>query len=52
MGTIQFDVCVRYLKEDPWERVRLIRQEVTAHAVPLADPQQEHRQRSISCPTT
>ncbi|MBV8851337.1 MAG: pyruvate carboxylase subunit B [Methylobacteriaceae bacterium] len=23
MGTIQFDVCVRYLKEDPWERVRL-----------------------------
>lgn len=24
MGTIQFDVCVRYLKEDPWERVRLV----------------------------
>lgn len=24
-GTIQFDVCVRYLKEDPWERVRLMR---------------------------
>ncbi len=24
MGTIQFDVCVRYLREDPWERVRLI----------------------------
>ena len=23
-GTIQFDVCVRYLKEDPWERVRLV----------------------------
>jgi oxaloacetate decarboxylase (Na+ extruding) subunit alpha len=23
MGAIQFDVCVRYLKEDPWERVRL-----------------------------
>jgi oxaloacetate decarboxylase alpha subunit len=27
-GTIQFDVCVRYLKEDPWERVRLIRERV------------------------
>jgi oxaloacetate decarboxylase (Na+ extruding) subunit alpha len=28
-GTIQFDVCVRYLKEDPWERVRLMRERVT-----------------------
>lgn len=27
-GTIQFDVCVRYLKENPWERVRLMRQRV------------------------
>lgn len=27
-GTIQFDVCVRYLKEDPWERVRLMRERV------------------------
>lgn len=25
-GTIQFDVCVRYLKEDPWQRVRLMRE--------------------------
>ena len=24
-GTIQFDVCVRFLKENPWERVRLMR---------------------------
>jgi oxaloacetate decarboxylase alpha subunit len=24
MGTIQFDVCVRYLKENPWERVRRV----------------------------
>lgn len=24
MGAIQFDVAVRYLKEDPWERVRLV----------------------------
>lgn len=26
MGTVQFDVAVRYLKEDPWERVRLVHQ--------------------------
>lgn len=24
MGTVQFDVAVRYLQEDPWERVRLV----------------------------
>lgn len=28
MGAIQFDVCVRYLKENPWERLRLMRQRV------------------------
>lgn len=28
-GAIQFDVCVRYLREDPWERVRLMRSRVT-----------------------
>jgi oxaloacetate decarboxylase alpha subunit len=25
MGTVQFDACVRYLREDPWERIRLVR---------------------------
>ena len=29
MSAIQFDVCVRYLKEDPWQRLRLMRQKVT-----------------------
>lgn len=24
MGTVQFDACLRYLREDPWERIRLI----------------------------
>ena len=24
MGAVQFEVCVRYLMEDPWERVRLV----------------------------
>ena len=29
MGLIHFDVCVRYLKEDPWERIRLVRERIT-----------------------
>ena len=29
MGMVQFDVCVRYLREDPWERIRLIRSLIT-----------------------
>lgn len=29
MGSIQFDVCVRYLKENPWERIRELRKRVT-----------------------
>jgi oxaloacetate decarboxylase alpha subunit len=28
MGTVQFDVCVRYLREDPWERIRLVRRRI------------------------
>lgn len=28
MGLVQFDAPVRYLKEDPWERIRLVRQRV------------------------
>ncbi|MCD6679426.1 MAG: pyruvate carboxylase subunit B [Burkholderiaceae bacterium] len=27
-GHVQFDVCIRYLKENPWERVRLMRERV------------------------
>ncbi len=29
MGMVQFDVCVRYLREDPWERIRLVRKRIT-----------------------
>lgn len=29
MGMVQFDVCVRYLREDPWERIRQVRQRIT-----------------------
>ncbi len=28
MGAVTFDVCVRYLRENPWERIRLMRQAV------------------------
>jgi oxaloacetate decarboxylase (Na+ extruding) subunit alpha len=28
IAAIQFDVCVRFLKEDPWQRLRLMRQRV------------------------
>jgi oxaloacetate decarboxylase alpha subunit len=24
MGTVQFDACLRYLRENPWERIRLL----------------------------
>jgi oxaloacetate decarboxylase alpha subunit len=24
MGVVQFDACLRYLREDPWERIRLL----------------------------
>ena len=27
-GTIQFDVCVRFLKENPWERIRRMREKL------------------------
>jgi oxaloacetate decarboxylase alpha subunit len=26
MGTVQFDACIRYLRENPWERIRLLAQ--------------------------
>ena len=29
IAAIQFDVCVRFLKENPWERVRLMRKRMT-----------------------
>ena len=29
MSAVQFDVCVRFLKEDPWDRLRRMRERVT-----------------------
>jgi len=34
IAAVQFDVCVRFLKENPWERVRLLRERV--HKTPLS----------------
>jgi oxaloacetate decarboxylase alpha subunit len=28
IGNVQVDVCVRYLKENPWERIRLLRERI------------------------
>ena len=28
MAAVTFDVCVRYLREDPWARIRLLRREI------------------------
>ena len=28
MGAVHFDACVRYLKDDPWERIRLFRRQL------------------------
>jgi oxaloacetate decarboxylase alpha subunit len=27
-GGAAFDICIRYLNEDPWERLRVIRQHI------------------------
>lgn len=29
MGAVHFDTCVRYLKEDPWARLRALRERIT-----------------------
>lgn len=29
MGAVHFDACVRYLKEDPWARLRALRERIT-----------------------
>ena len=29
MGAVQFDTCVRYLKEDPWVRLRALKERIT-----------------------
>ena len=29
MGAVQFDTCIRYLKEDPWARLRALKERIT-----------------------
>ena len=35
-GGATFDSCIRFLDEDPWERLRVIRKNEAANAVPRA----------------
>ena len=42
-GGATFDVCMRYLEEDPWERLRLIRQRVRQTSL------QQVVERTVSC---
>ena len=52
VSTVHFDVAVRYLREDPWERIRLVRarsaQDAPAHA--RHEPILQHL--AVCCPTT
>jgi oxaloacetate decarboxylase alpha subunit len=43
MGTVHFDACLRYLREDPWERIRLI-----AEAMPTTPISALIRSRSLT----
>ena len=50
MGAVHFDACVRYLKDDPWERLRLLRKHVQGHyAKPL---RARLRASAARCPST
>jgi len=41
-GGATFDACVRFLKEDPWERLRNIREELPQHQLADVVPRPEH----------
>lgn len=43
MGTVHFDACLRYLRENPWERIRLL-----AEAMPKTPLQALIRSKSIT----
>ena len=51
-GAIQFDVCVRYLKENPWERIRLMRERITRTPMSRSRAAKNLLSASTSCPTT
>lgn len=38
LGTAVMDSCVRYLKENPWERLRLLRQRITRTSLQMIGP--------------
>ena len=49
-GGATFDACLRFLDEDPWERLRTIRQRPpAAHEAPDALPRPEHLRIQALC---
>ena len=47
-GGATFDACLRFLDEDPWERLRQLRPP-TAHEAPDALPRPEHLRIQALC---
>jgi len=41
-GGATFDSCIRFLDEDPWERLRILRKELTAPEAADAVPRPEY----------
>ena len=42
-GGATFDTCLRFLREDPWERLRRAQKGASQHAAPNAPPRPEPR---------
>ncbi len=40
MGTVHFDACLRYLREDPWERIQILSYGPAAHTPGSIDSKQ------------
>ena len=48
-GGATFDACLRFLDEDPWERLRQLRAAPAAHEAPDALPRPEHLRIQALC---
>lgn len=41
-GGATFDSCIRFLDEDPWERLRILRKELPHQKLQMLFPRPEH----------
>ena len=48
-GGATFDSCLRFLNEDPWERLRQLRAHLAAHEAADALPRSEHSRLQALC---